>query len=360
MSRPIPNPGVMDVPDYVQGASTAPGIKDPIKLSSNENVYGPSPLAVKAIRDSADSVHLYPEGTGSTLVQALGKYWDIPSDRIITTTGSDQLILVILRAFMRPGDDGIFLSDSFAKYKSYITGIGGNPIEVTRNKDAGFDFNLDEMKSALTPKTKIIFLDNPGNPTGVAIPGDKLRALHAILPPETILVLDEAYIEYSDIGRAGLDLAAEHQNVIVFRTFSKAFGLAGMRIGWAFGPKEILAAMNRVRTTFPMTIPSEAAALAALSDRAHVEDSVAAVKRTRQDVVGQLRARGWSIPEPSGNFFLLRFTGTNPMTYEQADQDLIKRGVLVRPNVLKDGERVLRITVGTDAQMKPVLDALLG
>jgi len=359
MSGPVPVPGVMDVPDYIQGASTAPGIADPIKLSSNENVYGPSPKAVDAIRRVAGDVHLYPEGTSLEVCQAIAGYWDLPADRVITTTGSDQLILVILRAFLRAGDEGIYFSDGFAKYRSGLTGIGGVPMEIHRDKDRGFAFDLAAVKAAITPRTRILFLDNPGNPTGVALSGDALRALHAVLPPDVLLVIDEAYVEYSEIGRAGLDLAATEDNVIVFRTFSKAFGLAGMRVGWAFGPKPVLDALNRVRTTFPLTIPSIAAVLAALDDRAHVETSVEAVKRTRARVVTQLRAGGWTIPEPAGNFFLLRFPGASPMSYDAADAALLAKGVLVRPNRLVDGEKVLRITVGTDDQMRPVLEALL-
>jgi histidinol-phosphate aminotransferase len=360
MKRPIPNPRVMDVPGYFQGASHFDGMAAPIKLSSNENAHGPSPAAIEAIREAAASAHIYPEGQATVLNEALSARFGIPADRIVTSTGSDDLIPLLIRGFAPPGTEILYFEDSFAKYPIYVLGAGCEPVVMTRDKNADYRVRLEDVKAALTPKTRFLLLDNPANPTGAVLNVDEIRALHAILPSDVILILDEAYAEFSDIGDAGIALALEASNVVTMRTFSKAYALAGLRVGWCVGAPEIIEAMRRLRASFPITVPSIAAAVAALGDTGHFEQSVAAIRRTREAVIARLRAHGWRIPDSHGNFFLVRFEGNPPMDYEAAQSALVAENVLVRPLTIQGGEQVLRVTVGTDAQMKHVTRALCG
>ncbi len=355
---PVPVPGVMDVPDYFQGASSAPGIDQPIKLSSNENVYGSSPRVADAICDAATEVHHYPEGTAQALSHAIAAVHDIDPARVLTSTGSDDLIPTLMRAFLQRGDEGHFFADAFPKYRTNLIGIGANPVQMPRDKDRDYALCLESVSRQLTARSKLLIVDNPCNPTGAVFDADALSRLHAALPGNVVLAIDEAYVEFSDIGDAALRLAQGHQNIVVFRTFSKAFSLAGLRIGWCTGAPPLLAAMQRLRPTFPLTNLSIAAAIAALDDRPHMEKSVAMIRQTRSRVVNALRAAGWNIQQPHGNFLMLRGALSAPLTIKAAQSLLLSMGILVRPLTIQGGEPVLRITIGTDAHMQCVIQTL--
>lgn len=354
----MPVPGVMDVPDYFQGASTAPGVANPIKLSSNESVYGPSPRALEAIRDAAATAHLYPESATRSLTDLIAELHSLDPACVLTSTGSDDLIPTLMRAFVQREDEGLYFADAFPKYRTNLIGIGARPVEVPRDKDQGYALCLESLRRTLTARSRILIVDNPCNPTGAVFDADELRRLHAALPSHVVLALDEAYVEFSDNGDCGLQLARAHSNVVVFRTMSKAFGLAGLRIGWCAGAAPLLAAMQRLRPTFPLTNVSIRAAIAALRDRRHMERAVADIRQTRTRAVVALRAAGWSIPEPHGNFVMLRAAATAPMSIDVASSRLLDRGILVRPLTIQGGEPVLRITVGTDEHMRLVNDVV--
>jgi histidinol-phosphate aminotransferase len=332
----------------------------PIKLSSNENAYGPSPAAIDAICKASTSAHIYPEGQATVLNEAPSRRFGIPADRIVTSTGSDVLIPLLIRGFASPGSDILYFEDSFAKYPIYVLGAGCEPVVITRDKNADYRLRLVDVRTALTPKARFLLLDKPANPTGAVLNADEIRALHATLPSDVILILDEAYAEFSDIGDAGIVLALEASDVVTMRTFSKAYALAGLRVGWCVGAPEIVEAMRRLRASFPITVPSIAAAVAALGDTRHFEQSVAAIRQTREAVIARLLAHGWRIPDSHGNFFLVRFEGNPPMDYEAAQTALVAGNVLVRPLNIQGGEQVLRVTAGTDVQMAPVTQALCG
>ena len=355
MTGPTPNPGILDIPDYFQGGSSIEGVAEPVKLSSNENMYGPSPYAVAAIRAAAEKAHIYPEGQATVLNQALGARFAIPAERIVTSTGSDDLIPMLIRAFAAPGDEVMYFTDSFPKYTNYVLGAGCRPVVLPRDKDQGYEVQVENVASALTPRTKALILDNPCNPTGAVLDADRLSALHAALPSDVILLLDEAYVEFSDLGDAGLRMAASASNIATFRTFSKAYGLAGLRIGWCTGSEVLVSALRRLRASFPVTVPSIDAAVAALGDQAHTEQAISAIRATRARVSTRLRAAGWDVPESHGNFVLLR---GGPMERDAANDRLLAAGILARPLTIQGGEPVLRMTVGTDAQMDLVLSAL--
>lgn len=355
--HPTPLPHVLNVPEYFPGSSGLDGIETPIKLSSNENCYGPSPKAQAAIAEAASEVHLYPVEPSKAFTAALGAHFGIDPVRILTSTGSDDLIPTLMRAYVGPGDEALFFTDSFPKYRTNVLGVGGTPVQVPRDKHKDYEIDPADIAAALSPKSRLFLLDNPCNPMGVALSADQLHALHANLPSDVVLAIDEAYVEFSDLGRVALDLVDQADNVVVFRTFSKAYGLAGLRVGWCYGPGHIINAMARIKPTFPLTGPSVAGAMAALEDRAFFDEGIAKIRATRGRVVGALRQHGWHIPEPAGNFFLLRFENA-PMNVDDARKSLEALGIIVRPLTIQGEERILRITVGTDAQMDMVLSAL--
>lgn len=227
MEQPIPNPRVMDVPGYFLGASHFDGMAKPIKLSSNENTHGPNPAAIKAICEAAASVHIYPEGQAKVLNDALSQHFGIASNQIVTSTGSDDLIPILIRAFAPPNSEVLFFEDSFAKYPIYALGAGCEPVVLPRHKSSDYRVRVDDVTAALGSRTKILLLDNPSNPTGAALNAGEVHDLHATLPRDVILVLDEAYAEFSDLGKSELNLARHAANVVAVRTFSKAYGLAG-------------------------------------------------------------------------------------------------------------------------------------
>ena len=355
MTGPKPNPGILDIPDYFQGGSRIDGVAEPIKLSSNENMYGPSPASIEAIRAAADHAHIYPEGQATVLNEALSRRFGMRADRIVTSTGSDDLIPMLIRAFATPGDEVMYFADSFPKYANYVLGAGCRPVVLPRDKDRGYAVRLSDVEAALTPRTRALILDNPCNPTGTVLDAEQLSVLHATLPEDVILALDEAYVEFSDLGDTGLAMAMQAENIATFRTFSKAYGLAGLRIGWCTGSEVVISALRRLRASFPVTVPSIDAAVSALKDQEHTDQAISAIRATRARVTDRFRAAGWQVPDSHANFVLLR---GGPLDAATANQRLLDAGILARPLTIQGGEAVLRMTVGTDAQMDLVLSAL--
>lgn len=356
-SIPKPLPYVKNVPNYLPGNSGLEGVVNPIKLSSNENCYGPSPKVQAAIAEAAKSVHLYPVEASAEFTQALADHWNLDKSRILTSTGSDDLIPILMRAYVGLGDEALFFADSFPKYNSNVQGVGGTPKRIARDKNRDYAIDQANVASAFGPKSRVFLLDNPCNPTGVTLSAAELRELHSCLPSNVILAIDEAYVEFSDLGRTAFDLVEASENVVVFRTFSKAYALAGLRVGWCYGPDHIINAMARIKPTFPLTGPSIAAALAALKDTVFFEDSISKIVATRTRVVRILRDHGWIIPEPNGNFFLLRFEHA-PMSFDAAHTALNAAGIIVRPLTIQGDEKILRVSVGIDPHMDEVLSIL--
>lgn len=181
--RPVPVAGIMDVPPYIQGASGAEGVDDPVKLSSNENPYGPGEKVKAAIREAVASIHLYPESNASDLGKALAAFWDVPAERIATSTGSDSILPFLMRAYLGRGEEGLFFTDGFPKFRTYAIGQGSVPVEIPRDKDDDYAVDPAAVARAITPRTRMLYIDNPGNPTGVVIAPEVVREIHALLPP---------------------------------------------------------------------------------------------------------------------------------------------------------------------------------
>jgi histidinol-phosphate aminotransferase len=272
INRPQPRPGVLDIAAYVPGKSTAPGVAKVFKLSSNETPLGPSPNAITAYRAAGEHLEDYPDGSASALRDAIGTAFGLDPDRIVCGAGSDDLLNLLARAYLTDGDEAIYTKHGFVVYPIATMGTGAKAVAVPE-KD--FTADVDAILKAVTPKTKVVFLANPNNPTGTYVPFDEVKRLQKSLPGHVLLVLDAAYAEYVQRNdyESGIELVATTDNVVMTRTFSKIYGLAALRLGWIYGPAHVVDAINRIRGPFNVNGPAIAAGIAAIRDAAHVEKS---------------------------------------------------------------------------------------
>src|SRR5690242_15451354 len=271
-TRPQPRPGVLAINAYVPGKSEAPGAAKVFKLSSNETPLGPSEATVKAYQSVASHLYEYPDGAASALREAIGGVFGLDPDRIICGAGSDDLLNLLARAYLADGDEAIHTTHGFLVYPIATLGTGAKAIVVP---EKNYTADIDAILAAVTPRTKIVWLANPNNPTGTYVAFDEVRRLHRSLPPNVLLVLDAAYAEYvrRNDYEAGLELVATNENVVMTRTFSKIHGLAALRLGWMFGPRNVVNAINRIRGPFNVNGPAIEAGIAAIRDTSHVERS---------------------------------------------------------------------------------------
>lgn len=244
-SRPEPRPGILEIAPYVPGRTKAAGGAKLHKLSSNETPLGPSPRAVEAFSACAGHLELYPDGGSTGLREAIADVYGLNPERMICGNGSDEILELVARTYIGPGDEGLYSEYGFLVYKIAILAAGGTPVVAP---EQNLTTDVDALLARVTPRTKVVFLANPNNPTGTYLPFDEIRRLHAGLPPSVLLVLDAAYAEYvrRNDYEAGVELAATADNVLMTRTFSKIYGLAALRIGWGYGPAHVIDALNRL------------------------------------------------------------------------------------------------------------------
>jgi histidinol-phosphate aminotransferase len=352
-----PRPGIMDITPYRGGDAGLPGLQRVIRLASNESPLGPSPRAVAAYRDLADELHRYPDGGAEALRAAIAAQHGLEAGRIVCGAGSDELIGLLARAYAGPGDEVLVSQYGFAMFPIFARGTGATPVAAPA-KDRATD--VDALLAHVTPATRIVFLANPNNPTGCLLSGAELRRLHAGLPADVLLVIDSAYAEYVGDGayEDGSALVRDHENVVMLRTFSKIYGLAALRLGWAYCPPAVVEVLNRLRGPFNTCAPAQAAALAALADQAHVQAARAHNDQWLPWLAERVAKLGFA-PQPSaGNFLLVRF-GDGPATNADAAIAFLNaRGILPRrmgPYGLGDS---LRITIGREEEMQAIVEAL--
>jgi len=345
-ARPEPRPGVLKIEAYVPGKSAAAGVSKIHKLSSNETPLGPSPKAIEAIR-SFDHLELYPDGSATRLREAIAAKYGLDAGRIVCGAGSDELLALLTHAYVGPGDEGIFSEHGFLVYRIAILAAGGVPV-VAPEKDYRAD--VDAILARVTPKTRIVFLANPNNPTGTYLPFDEVKRLHAGLPPNVLLVLDAAYAEYvrRNDYEAGLELVATAENVVMTRTFSKIYGLANLRIGWMVAPAHIVDAVNRIRGPFNVNGPALAAAVAAIQDDAHVAKSIEHNETWLAWLTREIEALGLTVTPSVGNFLLIHFPQEEGRTAKDADAFLTSRGLILRRIDGYGLPHALRLTVGDE------------
>jgi histidinol-phosphate aminotransferase len=357
VNRPQPRPGVLDIAPYIPGKSTAPGVAKVFKLSSNETPLGPSEKAIAAYRAVGEHLEDYPDGSASELRDAIGTAFGLDPSRIVCGAGSDDLLNLIARAYLTDGDEAIHATHGFLVYPIATLGAGAKPVVAT---ETNYTVNVDAMLKVVTPKTKIVFLANPNNPTGTYIPFDEVKRLHKGLPPHVLLVLDAAYAEYVQRNdyESGIELVATSENVVMCRTFSKIYGLAALRLGWMYGPAHVVDVINRIRGPFNVNAPAIAAGIAAIRDTAHVERSRAHNTRWLAWLTEEIGKLGLPVTPSVANFILIHFPDTKGRTAKDADAFLTKRGLILRQVGVYKLPNALRMSVGTEEANRLVVKAL--
>lgn len=355
--RPTPRAGILDIAAYVPGKSKATGGAKLYKLSSNETPLGASPKAIAAYGSIADKLEFYPDGAATALREAIGRIYGLDADRIVCGNGSDDLLHLLTMAYVGPGDEGLYSQYGFLVYPIAITAAGGTPV-VAPEVDFGTD--VDALLAAVTEKTKILFLANPNNPTGTYLPFDEVKRLHAGLPKSVLLVLDAAYAEYvaRNDYESGIELVSTSDNVVMCRTFSKIHGLAGLRIGWMYGPDHVVDAVNRIRGPFNLNAAAIAAGVAAIEDREHQAKALAHNEEWLPKVTKGLEALGLTVTPSVGNFVLIHFPDVTGKRAPDADAFLQSRGVIVRRMDGYGLPNALRMTIGSAEANETTLQAL--
>lgn len=334
------------------------GIEKSLKLASNENPLGPSPRAVEALRSAASGVHIYPDGAGYKLREALADGFGVSMDEVLLGNGSNELITLITRAFCEPGDTAVVSDYSFIAYRLVLqaAGVGWTSVPM---RD-GFVHDLDAMAQACDDSTKVVFVANPNNPTGTHVGGAELARFLKAVPERAIVVLDEAYVEYAlaDDYTTGLELRGLRDRLIVTRTFSKCYGLAGLRVGFAVGPAALIDYMNRVREPFNCNLLGQVAALEALADHDFVKTSVATNEAgraaLRQGLYHLQSEYGVEWTDSQTNFLLIECPTEGRAVYDA----MLKHGVIVRPMAGYGLPRHLRITIGRPEEIERCVEAL--
>jgi histidinol-phosphate aminotransferase len=357
MSKPPRVPGfILQIQPYVPGKPIEEVERElgivAIKLASNENPLGPSPLAVEAMRAASSRVHLYPDGSTWYLRERLAARLKVPAHYLAFGAGSCELILLASHAHLDHGDEGLTSEATFPLYAAGILATGARLVEVPL---AGNAIDLDGIARAVTPRTRVIYLANPNNPTGSWFSAEEFDSLLARIPEEVLVVLDEAYYEYAD--RPGysrsIELVREGRNVLVLRTFSKVYGLAGLRFGYGIARPEIVGALDRVRHPFNTSSVAQAAALAALDDEEHVRRSLEMNRAGLAQLTGGLAEMGVSFLPSVANFILVDVGDGKAVS-----DVLLRLGVVVRPMDWMGIPQSIRVTVGTAEENRKFLDAL--
>ncbi|MEM6902542.1 MAG: histidinol-phosphate transaminase [Pseudomonadota bacterium] len=351
---PQPKAGVMRISPYVPGESKAKGAGRPIQLAANEGAFGPSPAAIAAFQAKSTDLHRYPDG-GATLVrEAIAEVYGLEADRIVCGAGSDELIALLLMAYAGPGDEVLHTEHGFLMYSISAKSVGADPVAVP---ETGRTADVDALLAAVTPKTKLVFIANPNNPTGTYLPAAEIHRLQAGLPSQVILVLDGAYAEYMTAPdyAAGVELVNASDNVVMLRTFSKVHGLGGLRLGWCYTTEAIVDVLNRVRGPFNTSHAAQAAAAAAVRDTAFLAKSVEHNTQCRGWVTAELRKLGIHVADSYGNFILADYGDRDPEPLRLA---LKAEGILVRQMGGYGLPNCHRITIGTEDDMRQAVAAI--
>ncbi len=355
MTAPRPRPEILTIHPYVGGESKLPGVNRVVKLSSNEGAFGAPPAAREAFARMTDELHRYPDGAATELRRAIGARFGLDPARIVCGAGSDDLIYQLCLSYGGPGTEIVMTEHGFSIYKIAGEYAGSR---VLKTPERNLTADVDAILTAVSPATRVVFLANPNNPTGSMLPEAEVERLRAGLPPEVLLVLDAAYAEYVERPdyEPGIRLVDAGENTVMTRTFSKVFGLGGMRIGWAYAPPAVVDVLNRVRGPFNVSIAAQEAAIAALQAPGWVEQSRAHNTKYRAILARNLETAGIRTWPSEGNFVLANLATTKAA--EAADAYLRARGLIVRRVGGYGLPHCLRITVGTEEEVALVSAAL--
>jgi histidinol-phosphate aminotransferase len=352
-----PVPGILNISPYVAGRSEAPGRGPVYKLSSNETPLGPARQTIEAFTAAAIGLNLYPDGSASALREAIAGTHGLEASRIICGNGSDEILHLLPQIYAQPGDEILFSAHGFLVYPIATLAAGATPVVVP---EPDLRTDVDGFLRHVTDRTRIVFVANPNNPTGSFNTTAELRRLRAGLPEECLLVIDAAYAEYVDADgyEDGAALVGSTPNTVMTRTFSKIYGLAALRVGWAYAPESVVDAYNRVRGPFNVSAPAQAAAIAAVRDQAHVSAGKAHNTRWRNWLATEIQALGLKVYPSVANFVLIGFDRAGPRTAAAADEFLASRGVIVRAVSSYGLPHCLRISVGSEEANRAAVAAL--
>ncbi|WP_424830310.1 pyridoxal phosphate-dependent aminotransferase [Ruegeria sp.] len=348
--------GIDRIKPHMVGGATDEVPPASVLLNSNESVFGPSPNAIAAARAAVSGIERYLENPDQVLAPAIAAHFGLDGSRITTGQGSDDLLARLARAYLGPGTELIRSANGYLKVPNYAH---ANDADVVSVADDGFVPSVDRMIAALTDCTRIVYLANPENPAGTYLSGAEVRRLHAALPDNVLLVIDAAYEEYVDAEdyEPAHKLVDEADNVVMCRTFSKIFGLAGARVGWIYGPEDVIDSVRRIALTFPVASPSAAAALAALEDRSHTQFVFDANRKGREWLTSELGALGLSVVPSQANFLLVHMPDPEKSA-AAADMALRQKGIAVRRFASPAYQDYIRISIGHRHELKAARDGI--
>jgi histidinol-phosphate aminotransferase len=344
-----PQPGILDIALYEGGAAHVAGVSDAVKLSSNENPHGPSDKAREAFSRAVHKLHRYPNTDHAALREAIGDMHKLDPARIICGVGSDEIIHFLCQAYAGPKDEVLFTEHGFLMYRISAMAAGATPVAVAERERTT---DVDALLAAANKRTKLVFLANPNNPTGTMIGLAELERLAAGLPKQAILVIDSAYSEYVEGYDGGAELATRLPNVFMTRTFSKIYGLGGLRIGWGYGPKHIIDVLNRIRGPFNLSTAQLETAEAAVRDVEYLDKCRSENARMRNWLAEALAERGVPSDTSCANFILARFADEAEAI--ACDHYLQGEGLIVRRVASYGLPNCLRITVGDEPSCRRV------
>ena len=358
VSAPAPRPGILDIEAYVGGESSLGHQVKVIKLSSNEGPLGPSPRAIDAYETAAKTLNRYPDGGHGALRQAIAHHHGLDASRIVCGAGSDEIIGLLCRAYVGPGDEVLYSRHGFLMYSIAAKACGATPVIAD---EVDLTTSVDHLLAAVTPRTKIVFVANPNNPTGTYLPHDQIKRLRQGLPTHVLLVLDEAYAEFvaKNDYASGLAMVGDaDDNVVVTRTFSKIFGLGGIRLGWGYCPAPVADVLNRIRNPFNVSLPALAAGKAAIEDTAFLDLCRAHNDHWLAWLSEKITGMGFEITPSVCNFVLVHFPTQAGRNAAAADAYLRSRGIIVRAMGGYGLGEWLRMTVGTAEENIQLIQAL--
>ncbi|WP_338550249.1 histidinol-phosphate transaminase [Roseovarius phycicola] len=353
MTKIMPQSGILEIAPYVGGASHVEGVANVIKLSSNENPFGPSDAAKEAFRRAAHELHRYPSTDHAALRSAIAEVHGLNSDQIVCGVGSDEILSLLCQAYAGPGDEVIHTEHGFAIYKIAALANGAAPVEVPERERVT---DVDAILAACTDATRLVFIANPNNPTGTMIGEAELARLADGLPPQAMLVIDGAYAEYVDGYDGGASLVETRENVVMTRTFSKLYGLGGLRVGWGYAPTPVIDVINRIRGPFNLSQAALVTAEAAVRDKAWAEKCRSENTRLRAWLAEALAEHGVVSDTSTANFVLARFA--DRAQAEACDTYLQASGLIVRRVAGYNLPQCLRITVGDEPSCRRVAHAI--
>ncbi len=355
MSSISPQPGIMDISLYKSGESRIDGVEDVVKLSSNENPFGPSDAALEAFRKSSAQLHRYPSTDHRELREAIGEVHGLDPERIICGVGSDEIITFLCQAYAGPRTEVLYTEHGFSMYRISAQAAGATPV-VAPERDRVVD--VEAILAKVTKKTRLVFIANPANPTSTMIGSNEIARLADGLPKTALLVLDGAYAEFVDGYDGGAALVDQRQNVVMTRTFSKIYGLGGLRIGYGYGPQEVIDVLNRIRGPFNLSKTQLMTAEAAVRDTEYTEKCRSENARLRAWLAKALAELGVPSDTSCANFILARFTDEEEANACEAR--LRSDGILVRKVAGYGLPNCLRITVGDEASCRRVVHSIAG